>query len=195
MGFVEEENQLRLIEIAHLRERFIKVVQQLQQEGGVYPRGVHQLIGSQDVDHPFALLGLDKIGYLQIRFPEKLVGSLVLQPHQPALDGTDARRGDIAVFGGELFSVLADELQHLPQILQVDQQQVVVVGNPKRHRENRSLGFVEVEQSLQQQGTYGGDGGAHGVALFSKHVPKTHGERLVFESFLRQVVLLHPLVY
>jgi len=53
---------------------------------------------------------------------EELVAALLFQHEQVALDGPDAGGGDVAVFVGELRCVLADQLQHGAQILEVEQQ-------------------------------------------------------------------------
>ena len=68
--------------------------------------------------------------------------------------------------------VVADVLQHRAQVLQVEQQQAVVVGDLEHQLQHAGLGLVEVEHARQQQRAHVGDRGAHRVALLAEHVPQ-----------------------
>ena len=57
MRLVEEEHELRLVEIAHLGQFLEQLRHQPQQEGRVEARVVHQLVGGQDVDDAAAVRG------------------------------------------------------------------------------------------------------------------------------------------
>jgi tRNA(Leu) C34 or U34 (ribose-2'-O)-methylase TrmL len=53
--------------------------------------------------------------------PKKRIAAFLFQAQQAALDRADRRNRDIAVFGGELAGVVADELHHRPQVFQIEQ--------------------------------------------------------------------------
>ena len=50
MRLVEEEDELRLVEVADLRQLLEQLRHQPEEEGGVEARVVHQLVGGEDVD-------------------------------------------------------------------------------------------------------------------------------------------------
>ena len=75
--------------------------------------------------------------------PKNCVAALLLDLEQRALDGADRRRRDVAVLGRELRRVVADELQHRAQVLQIEQQQPVVVGDLEDEREHALLRRVQ----------------------------------------------------
>jgi hypothetical protein len=96
----------------------------------------------------------------------------LLQHQQPALDGSDRRSRDVAVIGLESLGVIADVLQHRAEVLEVEQQHAVVVGDLEHDRQDALLRLVEVEHARQQQRAQIGDGGSHRVALFAEDVPE-----------------------
>ncbi len=179
MRLIEEEHQLRLLQVADLGQPLEQFRQQIQQERRVELGCVQQLVGGQDVDDaaPFAV-GLDEILDVQCRLAEEFLGALLFQLEQSALDRTDGSRRDVAVLGGEFLGVVADELHHRPQILQVEQQQAVVVGDLEHDRQHALLGVVQVEQPAHQQRPHLRDGGAHRVAHLAEHVPERDREAL-----------------
>ena len=77
--------------------------------------------------------------------------ALLLERQQAALDRADARGRHVAVVGLQLLRVIADVLQHRAQVLQVEQQQAVVVGDLEDERQHARLRFVEIEHPRQQQ--------------------------------------------
>ena len=83
--------------------------------------------------------------------PKNAVAALLLELQQAALDRADARRGDVAVAGLVLRRVVGDVLQHRAQVLEVEQQQAVVVGDLEDELEHAFLRLVEVEQAGEQQ--------------------------------------------
>ena len=66
MRLVEEEDQLRLIEIADFRERLVHLGEQPQQKGGVDRGREHQLVGRQNVDESLAIF-VDPHQVLQVQ--------------------------------------------------------------------------------------------------------------------------------
>jgi hypothetical protein len=71
--------------------------------------------------------------------------------------------------------VLAHVLQHGPQVLQVQQQQAVGVGDLEDDLQHAGLRLVQVEHAGQQQRPHVGHRGAHRVALLAEHVPQRGG--------------------
>ena len=110
---------------------------------------------------PHPCIGLHQIGNIQHRFAEDPVTPLTFQGQQTALDGADTGSGDIAVFGRERFGIVADKLQHGPQVLQVQQEQAVVISHLENQVENAALGLVQLQHPRQQQGSHIGHGGTH----------------------------------
>ena len=107
VGLVEEEDQLRLRQVAHLGQLLEQLGEQPQQEHGVEHRGLHQPVGGQDVDHaPARRVGLHQVRRSRAGSPKKRLPALLLHHQQAALDGADAGRGDVAVRGAELRGVL-----------------------------------------------------------------------------------------
>ena len=96
-------------------------------------------------------VGLQQIVDVEHRLAEERVAALLLDLEQRALDRADRRGGDVAVLGRELSRVVADELQHRAQVLQVEQQQAVVVGDLEDERQHALLRRVQVEQPAEQQ--------------------------------------------
>ena len=147
MGFVEEEHQLGLVRVADLGQHFEQLGQHPEQEGGVQPGRVHQLVGREDVDHPFAAHGLHEVADVEHGFTKELVAPLLLDLHQAALNRADAGGADVAVLGGELLGVVADVLQDGPQVLHVQQQQAVVVCDLEHQIEHARLRVVQVQHA------------------------------------------------
>jgi hypothetical protein len=68
--------------------------------------------------------------------------------------------------------VVAHVLQHGAQVLHVQQQQAVVVGDLEHQVQHPGLRLVERQHARQQQRAHVADGGAHRVALLAEHVPQ-----------------------
>jgi hypothetical protein len=70
VGFVKEEDQLRLFRIPHLGELLEQFRQHPEQQRGIDLGRLHEFVGGQDIDHPpAAALRLNKILDIQGRFP------------------------------------------------------------------------------------------------------------------------------
>src|SRR5207247_313666 len=138
--FVEEEYERRLVGIANLRQLFEQLRQHPEQKRGVELRRTNQLFRGQDIDHSAALaVGLQQVVDVEHRLAEELIAALLLNLQQPPLNRADRRRRDVAVLGRELTRVVADKLQHGPQILQIQQQQSRVVRNLEHQRQHAFL--------------------------------------------------------
>ena len=68
------------------------------------------------------------------RLAEEMVAALAAQLEQRALDRADRLLGDIAVGGGQLVGALGAIGQHRLQIVEVEQQQPVLVGDVEGDR-------------------------------------------------------------
>ncbi|EWS64337.1 hypothetical protein Y695_02419 [Hydrogenophaga sp. T4] len=178
VGLVEEEHQLGLFRVADFGQLLKQLGQHPQQEGGVEPGRVHQLVGRQDVHHALAVDRLHEVTDVEHGLAKELVATLLFDLHQATLDGADAGRADVAVFGGELFRVVSDVLQHGPKVFHVEQEQAVVVGDLEHQVEHAGLRVVEVQHARQQQRPHVAHGRAHRVALFAEHVPQRGGTSL-----------------
>ena len=176
VGFVEKEHQLGFVHVAHFGQLLEEFGEHPQQEGGVELGRVAQLVGGEDVDDPATVgVGLHQVGDVEHRLAEEFVATLGFDAHQAALDGADGSGRDVAVFGGEILGVVAHILDGGAQILEVDDQQALVVGDLEDQLQHAGLGVVEVEQARQQQRTHVGYGGAHRVAGFAEDVPEHRG--------------------
>jgi hypothetical protein len=166
VSLVEEEDAGGLGGVPHLGEVLEELGQKPEDQGGIELGGIHQLLGGQDIDDSFAVgRGLEEIVEVEGWFTKEAVGALVLQAQKIALDGSDARGGNIPVLRPELVGVFPHIPGHGFEILQIQEQEAIVVGNFKNQVENAALGVIEIEQTGQQEGTHFGDGGAHRMAL------------------------------
>jgi len=144
VGFVEEEDELRFVEIADLGELLEHLREEIEQEHGV-ERGIEQqLFRGDDVDHATPVIGgAHEIGKLKRWLAEQHFRAALLQPQQLALDGADALGGDGAVLGCQVLPVVTNVLQRCTQILEIEQQQPEIVGVAKHEIEHTGLRVVE----------------------------------------------------
>ena len=192
VGLVEEEHELRQLRIADLRHRGVDLGEQPQQEGRIELRIEHQLVGGQHAHHALAVLDGEEVLDVEGRLREELLGALVLQGEQRALDGADAGGGDVAVLAGIFFGVLRHIGEHRAQVFHVDEQQAAVVRHAEDDVHHAGLDLIEAQQAAEQLRTHIGDGGAHGMALLAENVVETCGaprERGRVEAELRQALL------
>ena len=68
--------------------------------------------------------------------------------------------------------MLADEAEQRAQIVEVEQQQALVVGDAERHLQHALLHIVQFEHAPEQVRTHLGNGGAHRVAALTIDVPE-----------------------
>src|SRR3954453_17358190 len=122
MCLVKEEHELRLVDVADLRQLFKQFRKQPQQEGGIEPGIGDQLIGRQDVDEAAAVAVLaHEIVDLERRLAEKLGCALVLQHQKLSLNGADGRGRDIAVLRPQVGRVVGDVAQDGAEVFQIKQ--------------------------------------------------------------------------
>ena len=171
---VEEEHEPGLVRVADLGHPLVDLGQKPQQHHRVEHRRLHQAIGSEDVDHAAAGRGLQQVVDVEHRLAQELRAALLLEHQQAALDRADRRRRHVAVPRGQLGRVLADEGQHRPQVLEVEQQQAVVVGDLEHDREHAGLHVVEHQHPPQQQRAQVGHGRPQRDAGVAEHVEELH---------------------
>ena len=172
MRLVEEEDELGFVHVADFRQLLEEFGEQPEQEGRIEARRAHQLVGGEDVDDALAVVGLHQVVDVEHRLTEEDVAALLFQRQQAALDGADRRRRDVAVLGGEGLGVLANVLHHRAQILEVEQQEAVVVGDLEYQLQHAGLRVVQVEQAGEQDGAHVGDRRAHRMTLLAGHIPE-----------------------
>ena len=173
MRLVEEEHELGLGEVPHLGHLLEEFGQEPEQERGIEARAAHQLVGRQDVDHAAPVRrDLQEVVDLERRLAEEVGRALVLEHQELTLDGADGGGGDVAVARRQFGRVIGDELQHRPQVLEVEQQQALFVGDAEQHVEDAGLDVVELEQPPDEQRTHLGDGRPNGGALLAEQVPE-----------------------
>ena len=81
----------------------------------------------------------------------------------------------IAVFECQFICLFTTRDEHRLQIIKVQHQQAVLVGNMERYGEDTFLNLVQVHQSRQHQRPHFGHRGTNGMALFTKQIPKLRG--------------------
>jgi hypothetical protein len=186
MRLVEKEHQPRLVEIAHFGQRLEQLGEQEQQEGGVKPRTLEQLIRGQHVDDAAAgKVGAQQVAELQRGLTEELLTAFLLQLQQRALDGGDGGRADQAVLRTDGLGVLGDMPEQGGEVLEVQQRQALLVGVLEGHGQGAGLGIGQAQQARQQQRAHLGNRGADGVAGDAEDIPEHHRLR-------RRRIAAHP---
>ncbi len=192
MRLVEEEDQLGLVQVAHLGQVLEELGQEPEQERGVKLGLEEELVRGQDVDHPPPpAVGLDEVLDGQGRLAEKLVRPLALQVEQGPLDGPDRSRRDAAQPGRDVGRVLGDVTQHLAQVLDVEQKEPVLVGHPEGDRQDARLDLVQAEDPAQQERAHLAHRRPDGVPLRAVDVPERH--RAALEREILELERLDPL--
>jgi len=109
---------------------------------------------------------------IEHRLAEEAVTALLLDLQQAALDRAYRRPTRRCRTRSDLRRVVADELHHGAQVLEVEQQQAVVVGDLEDDRKHALLRFIEPEQARQQQKAPCRRQSADRVALLTPDVPQ-----------------------
>ena len=183
MRFIEEEHDLRFGQIAGFRQVLIELGKHPEKECGIKRRMLEQLDAMENVDPAAPVIGgLHPVLHFKGRLPEEQVAALILQSDQAADDGAHRLRSDIPVFQAQLLGILGNEAQHGLQILQIQQQEAVFVGNAEGDVEDPCLGLVQAQDAGQEQRTHIADGGADRMAAFSVNIPEAGGIGLIFPA-------------
>ena len=132
-----------------------------------------QLVGGQHVDRAAAVGGEQhQVGQGQGGFAEEFLAVLLVEDEEFALDGADGGLGDVAVFGAEFRRPFADMGQDGTEVLEVEQQQTLGIGQGEGDVEHAFLGLGEFQHAGEEDGAHFGDGGADRVALVAEDVPE-----------------------
>ncbi len=177
MRLVEEENQLRLVDIADFRQFLEQLRQQPEQERRIELGIFHQLVRRQDIDDAAPLaVGAHEVVEVERGLAEEGIGALVLQHQKLPLDGADGRGRYIAVDFLQLGRVVSHQAQNRAQILQIEQRKSLLVGETKGDIEHAFLDVVELQHPRQQQRSHFGDGCADRMTLLAKDIPEDDGK-------------------
>ncbi len=85
------------------------------------------------------------------------------------------RRRDVAVFCLELLRVVGDVLERGSQVLEVEEQEAVVVGDLEDERKHAFLRVVELEDPREQERPHVRHGRPDRMTLLAEDVPHTAG--------------------
>ena len=195
VGLVKEEYQPRKGSVSHFRKGLVNLGKKPEKEGRVELGVKHQFVSGKNAQHTFTSLKVKQVFDLEGGLSEKLVGSLVLKRQQSPLDRSYTRARYASVLCGILLGILADFLEHSPEVLQVQKQQPPVVGNSEDYVHHSGLNLVQTKKTAQQLRTHIGDGSPHRVAFFSEHVIEPHGasfEFRILDSELSAALLDKP---
>src|SRR6185312_15220028 len=130
MRLVEKEDEFGLVGIAHFGKLLEQFGQKPQQERGVEPRIVHQLVGGENV-HIAAAVAARAHQILDVEggLAEEFRRPLVFQYKQGTLNRADRGGGNVAEFRGEVGGVLGDIDEQRLQVLQIEEQEPLLVGD------------------------------------------------------------------
>src|SRR5919108_3879571 len=143
MGLIKKENQFRFVGIADLRQPFKQLGEQPEKKCRIKLRRINHFVRRKNIDHASSIaISLHHVVKVQGWLAKKLIRPLPFEFQQPALDGANARLGNIAVLSLELSRVIADVLQQGTKIFEIEQQQAVVVGNLEDQSQHTALGLV-----------------------------------------------------
>ena len=178
VGLIEEEDQTRLLRIPDLRQLFEQFRQQPQQEGRIQTRTVHQPGGIQHIDlAPAVQADADDVLQLQGRLAEEGRAPLLFQLKNRPLNGGDRGWGDMADLASDPLGVLPDIGQKAAQIVDVQQEQPLLIGDVEDHRQHALLDLVQVQHPRHKHRADLGDRRADRMALLTIKIPEHRGRR------------------
>ena len=179
---VEEDHDPGAIGVADLREGLIELAEEVEEQGRVEARGLHQPVGREDADRS-ATVGGDphQVVEAERRLAEERVPALLLEGEKAALDRPDAGRRERAVSGPVLGRVLGDVGEDRAEVLEIQQKQPRVVRDREDGREDAALHLVQVEDPREEDRADLRDRGPDGMAGRAERVPEDHGHARVAE--------------
>ena len=123
-----------------------------------------------------------EIAYVKRWLTEEKLSAFILKGEKRTLDSAYACGGYVAVLNGILRSVIADILNHSPEILKVKKEKAVVVRNAENDIQNALLYFGKSEKTCEENGTHFGNGNAHGNTRFAENIPEACGIAFEFKA-------------
>ena len=142
MGFIEEEDEAGLVDIAGFGKGFEDFGEEPQEEGGIKLWRVHELGSIQHIHKPTPIArGSQEIMDVEGGFTKKVFGTLFIQHHQRALDGAERDSGDIAIIGSDFAATIRQFRKHGAQVFEIEKGKPLLIGNAKGDVECTFLGF------------------------------------------------------
>ncbi len=173
MRLVEKKDEPRFVAVTNLGEPLEELGQDPEKKRRVDLRRSDQFLRGKHIHHPAApLVGLQEVVHVKHRLAEEGRAALLLDLEQRPLDGPDRRDRHMPVLGGELARVLTDQLQHRPQIFQIEDQQPRIVGHLEHQREHTLLRRVDAKQTAEKQRPQVGHRGTHRHSAAAEHIPE-----------------------
>src|SRR3954471_20450351 len=161
--FVEEEDELRLVEVTHLGKLLEKLREQPHQRGREQLRFVLHRRKLQAGDQP-APVGrrTQQVGDVELRLAEELGASAVLETDQRTQEHTHRLRRQTADAGELCLAVVGvEEGQQRAQVGKIEQRQTLVIGVAEDEPQRLLLGLVGLEHFREQLRAEVGDRGPH----------------------------------
>jgi len=119
---------------------------------------------------------VDEILQRQRGLAKELLATLIFQHQELALDSADGLLRHVAVLGRELRRMLGNKAEHRAQILEIEEQQPLVIGDAEADIEHALLHLVEVHETRQQKRPHLGDRRPNGMALLAEQIPEHNRE-------------------
>jgi hypothetical protein len=151
VSFVEEEDELGLVEVADLRQIVVDLGQQPHHECAEQLGPVLHIGHLEDAHESPSGSRLEQILDVEFGLAEEGVGALPLQFDDLSQDDADGGGRQPAVFGHGLFAFVAvQEVQRRTQVCQIHEGQTLVVGVLEDEGENALLSLVELQHLGEQ---------------------------------------------
>ena len=196
VGFVEKEHHLRFVHVADLGQCLEELRQHPEEEGGVELSVRDEVARVEYLDDAAALfVSHEPVAYVQIRLAEERIAAVHLQSHDAPRDDVERRARDLAVVSRKLRRMLADEADHRFEVLEVDEEQLVVVGYLEDYSKQIALQIVQLQYPRHQKGTDFGNSRPQLDSVLSEYVPKRYGIAVIIEIRLSQAEALDALLH
>src|SRR5262245_10366911 len=129
MRFVEDEDELRLVEVADLGKVLEQLGEQPEQERRVETRLQDQLIGRENADDAASVeVRSHEVGEIERGLTEEVGSAFAIERQQRALNHSDRLRAHEAVLRRDVLRILGDERQKGAQVVEIEKQKAAFVG-------------------------------------------------------------------
>ena len=180
--FIKEEYDLRLIEIANLRQILVELAHEPQEECRVEKRLVKELCRIENIDHSASGgIGLQEVQNIESRLGEERLGTLVSKKRDASLDRADRRGGDVTIGKFVFVSVVTDVGEQETEVLKVKDQESLIISDAEDHGHNRALYIGKTQHTAEKDRTELGDRGSHRDAHRSENIVERGRICLVLE--------------
>ncbi len=120
---------------------------------------------------------------VQCRLAEKHISALFFQAQQSPLDRADTLSRHIAIGSFELSRIITDVLHHRTQILKIQQQQSLIIGNLENDRHNTALRGIQFQKPTQQIRPHLGNSRPDRMPFFTENIKKTYRKAFELKIF------------